>query len=126
MRSVGKKTQLTCNLARRHTQGKNRLTLKSRAKFEITIRTDRQLVIRGSIGSRAWCPICGSETEAVSVTAASVVTDGVPAEFGVSPIAGELHLLPGDEHGQTRVCLRSLLEVVKQRSRALGIRDNPD
>lgn len=108
------------------TQGKNRLTLKSRAKFEITIRTDRKLVIRGSIGSRAWCPICSGETEAVSVTAASVVTDAVAAELGASPVADDLHLLPGDDQRQTRVCLRSLLEIVKKRSRALGIRDNPD
>jgi hypothetical protein len=91
--------------------------LKTSRKVEITIQTDRRLVIRGSVTTQSWCHQCGSETEAVSLETAGVVAEALAAGVEGRFFRSELHFLPTEDDG-TQVCLRSLLELVRTESDA--------
>ena len=96
--------------------------MKTRKQIEITIRTYRQLAIRGSVTTRGWCPGCGCETDAVSLETAGAVAEAIAVGIGEPVITGELHMMSAGE-SETRVCLRSLLEIVRmegERGRSVG------
>lgn len=86
--------------------------LGARKKIEITIQTDRRLVIRGSVSTLAWCRQCGAETEVVTLETAGVVAQAVSVELGNPWPAGDLHVSHASD-GTSRVCLRSLLGMVR-------------
>ena len=96
--------------------------MKTRKQIEITIRTYRQLAIRGSVTTRGWCRECGYETDAVSLETAGVVAEAMKVGLGEPMVASELHMMSAGE-SETRVCLRSLLEIVRmegERGRSVG------
>jgi hypothetical protein len=82
--------------------------LGARKKIEITIQTERRLVIRGSVSGRAWCQQCGAETEVVTLETAGVVAQAVSVELGSTWPTGDLHLSQAPD-GASGVCLKSLL-----------------
>jgi hypothetical protein len=88
-------------------------TLRTSKKVEITIRIDRRLMIQGSITTRCWCQGCGCETDAVSCATAGTVAEAMAVGLGEPMITRDLHYLPAGE-GKTKVCLRSLLEMVRR------------
>lgn len=81
-------------------------------KIEITIQTDRRLVIRGSVSALGWCQACGSETEVVSMETAGVVAQAVSAELGGTWPVANLHVSQASDGG-SQVCLKSLLGMVR-------------
>lgn len=86
--------------------------LGTRKKIEITIRTDRRLVIRGSVSTLGWCQECGADTEVVSMETAGVVAQAVSAELGGAWPVSKLHVSQASDGG-FRVCLKSLLGMVR-------------
>lgn len=89
-------------------------------KIEITIRTDRRLVIRGSVSALGWCQTCGSETEVVSLETAGVVAQAVSAELGGTWPLSNLHVSQTSEGG-SQVCLKSLLGMVRDAGAPCGV-----
>jgi len=98
-------------------------TLKTSKKVEITIRVDRRLVIQGSITTRGWCQGCGCETDAVSCETAGTVADAMAVGLGEPVAVRELHYLRAGE-GKAKVCLRSLLEMVRREGESGKGREN--
>lgn len=86
--------------------------MKASKKIEITIQTNRRLVVRGSVSARDWCRECGSETEVVTLETAGAVTQAVKMELESHLIEGDLHIVQAAD-GSSRVCVRSLLGLVR-------------
>jgi hypothetical protein len=78
----------------------------------ITIETDSVLLLRGRSLTRAYCPLCGGESEMVALENLQVISnlDRSMVEEWIN--SGELHRLQGD-NGSPLVCLNSLLARVR-------------
>jgi len=76
-------------------------------RTEITIETDRVLIIRRRRTVRAWCQECGGEVEMVSLGEAEALTEVSGREFCESAQAHSWHLSESQE-GTCLVCLESL------------------
>jgi hypothetical protein len=80
-----------------------------RKRTEITVETDRVVIIRRHRSNRTWCRQCGSEVDLISLGEAAVVA-GLPEEaFLHGAQAKGWHVLE-DGEGTSLVCLESLLK----------------
>jgi hypothetical protein len=76
-------------------------------RTEITVETERVLIIRQRRSVRAWCHECGYEVEMVSLGEAEALTQVSVQEFCEAAEAHSWHLSENQE-GSRLVCLASL------------------
>ena len=76
-------------------------------RTEITVETDRVLIIQRRRAVRTWCQECGGEVEMVSLAEAQALTEVSGQEFHESAQAHRWHLSENQE-GSYLVCLQSL------------------
>ncbi len=87
------------------------LRMAARRRTEITIETDRVLVIRRQGSIPTWCSQCGCEVETVSVEDADDFSGFTREAIQDPGRAGKLHVSQG-QNGQQLVCLPSLLKSI--------------
>ena len=78
-------------------------------RTEITVETERVLIIRRRPLVRAWCQECGGEVEMVSLEEAEALIEVSGQELCESAEAPRWHLSENQE-GICLVCLESLLK----------------
>jgi hypothetical protein len=83
-------------------------------RTEITIQTDRLVLIRGGRSRRAWCHQCGREVEMVGLSQATAVVGGNKPVLPDSAQSQGWHVSE-DQNGSPLICLESVLK---------GMRDN--
>jgi len=76
--------------------------------MEITIETDRILVIRRRRSTRTWCRECGTDADMVELAQAEALTGMTQPMLRDAAAANGWHLAEGQD-GTMRVCLESLL-----------------
>jgi hypothetical protein len=79
--------------------------MTTQSRTEITVETDRVLIIRRSV--RAWCRQCGREVEMLSLAEAEALTAASEEELCASAQALRWHLSE-NQQGTCLVCLESL------------------
>lgn len=93
----------------------------ARDRTEITIETDRVLIIRGRRSKGAWCEKCGREVDTVGLQDMRTLTGTSHPMLAGSAELGGWHLCGGqDAAGQAaepRVCLDSLLKSLQNSNR---------
>ena len=77
-------------------------------RTEITIETDRVLIIRRRHSTRVWCPGCGGEADMVSLEQAGIVTGLAGKSLRDYAQARGWHL--SGQKGSLLICLKSLLK----------------
>jgi hypothetical protein len=77
--------------------------------MEITIQTDRLMLIRGRRSTRAWCHQCGREVEMVGLSEAAALAGGGKAVLPDSTQGQGWHISE-DRNGSPLVCLESVLK----------------
>jgi hypothetical protein len=77
-------------------------------KREITVESDRVLVIRRHRLARAWCEECGVEVDTLSLDEAASMT-GTSSTLSRDMWMAAWHLCEGSD-GTPRICLESLLK----------------
>jgi hypothetical protein len=78
-------------------------------KIQITIETERVLMIRRSVNTRLWCQKCGGEVDVVDLIQAEILTGIAPPVFPACAEAKQWHSFEGPD-GTTFVCLESVLK----------------
>jgi len=76
-------------------------------RIEITIETDRVLIIRRRRPIRAWCPACGGEVDMVGLAEARAITGMTQPMLQDSAKARGWHFAEG-QGGARLICLESL------------------
>jgi hypothetical protein len=78
-------------------------------RTEITVQTERLVIIRGSRSTRAWCRECGREVEMVALSQAAALVRG---NKPVLPDPAQSHgwHISEDQNGSPLVCLESVLK----------------
>lgn len=80
-------------------------------RTEITVQTDRILIIRRRQFRRVWCQQCGREVEAITVQEAGNLAGGVERlALPGNPESEAWHVCAGGD-GETLICLESLLKL---------------
>jgi hypothetical protein len=82
--------------------------MATRKRIEITIETDRVVIIRRNRPTRAQCQECGSEADMLDMTTAAELTGLTDRMLHDLMDAQELHLGQSSD-GSLRICLESLL-----------------
>lgn len=84
-------------------------------KTTITIETDSLLIMRGRNLQRAWCPICGAESEMIALSNVAVISnlDRIAVEEWLN--SSELHRSQSID-GSDLFCLNSLLARMRNRN----------
>jgi hypothetical protein len=77
-------------------------------RTKITIETESLLVLRGRHATRAWCPACAAEVEAIALEDVGLVSNLERSALEEWLNSANLHRLQGTE-GLTLICLNSLL-----------------
>jgi len=80
--------------------------MADRKRTEITIETERVLIIRRR-STRAWCQACGGEVEMVGLAEAEAITGAVQPMLRDSAEARGWHLAKS-QAGTPLICLESL------------------
>jgi hypothetical protein len=78
-------------------------------RTEITVETERVLIIRRRRVIRGWCLECRGEVDLVSLEDAGAIAKMSPPALRCSPQAHALHFCDGSD-GVPLVCLESLLK----------------
>jgi hypothetical protein len=81
----------------------------AKKRTEITVETDRVLIIRRRRVIRGWCLECGGEVDFVTLEDAGAIAKMSPPALRCSPQAQALHFNEGHD-GAPLVCLESLLK----------------
>jgi hypothetical protein len=80
--------------------------------MEITIQTDRLVLIRGRRSTRAWCQQCGREVEMVGLAQAAALTGGNKPLLPGSDQNHGWHVSE-DQNGSPLICLESVLKSIR-------------
>ena len=80
---------------------------------KITIESDSLLILRGRTSPRAWCPLCGADTEMIALENVGLVSNLDRPALEAWLNSGELHRFRADD-GSELVCLNSLLACVQK------------
>jgi hypothetical protein len=75
---------------------------------KITIESDSLLILRGRSSPRAWCPLCGADTEMIALENVGVVSNLDRPALEAWLNSGDLHRSRAHD-GSALVCLNSLL-----------------
>jgi hypothetical protein len=84
-----------------------------RRKIEITIRTDRRVLIYATGLGRMRCEQCGTEREVVTLQTASLLANSLSGDLTNGTLAPGLHLSLAPD-GSSRVCVESLMRSASQ------------
>jgi hypothetical protein len=76
--------------------------------IRVTVETDTLMVVRRAKAVTAWCPICGAQVDAVTLTPDSFPEPASAAQMQQWLAAGKLHLWHSQE-GAVQVCVNSIL-----------------
>jgi hypothetical protein len=79
---------------------------------KITIETDSLLILRGRNSRRAWCPMCGTEGEMISLENVGVMSNLDQHALEKWLNSGQLHQSQAAD-GTDLICLNSLLARVQ-------------
>jgi hypothetical protein len=79
-------------------------------KIEITIQTDRRVVIYATGLGGTWCRQCGTEREFVTLQTASQLAESMMLDVVNGSLPPDLHMAPSPD-GSPRVCLKSLMQL---------------
>jgi hypothetical protein len=79
---------------------------------KITIETDSLLILQGGNSRRAWCPLCGAESEMLALENAGVISNLEKPALEEWLNSGELHR-SATADGSALICLNSLLARVQ-------------
>jgi hypothetical protein len=79
-------------------------------KIEITIQTDRRLVIYATGAGGTWCRQCGADREFVTLQTAGLLANSMLGNLANGELPPSLHLSDLAD-GSPRVCLESLLQL---------------
>ena len=85
-------------------------------KTQITAETNRVLIVRRMRSSRAWCPECGREVDAVGLEEASALT-ATQAAFREFVETRKWHFSESAE-GARLICLDSLMKSIHAESKS--------
>jgi|HubBroStandDraft_6_1064221.scaffolds.fasta_scaffold00065_51 hypothetical protein len=85
------------------------MTAHNHKRTEITVETDRVLIIRRHRSIKAWCPECGGEVEMVGLREAEAVTGLTGRALRDCAQARGWHVSESPE-GDVQICLESLLK----------------
>jgi hypothetical protein len=80
-----------------------------RKSIRITVETDTLLVVHRAKAVSTWCPTCGAQVDAVTLTPDSFSEPATAAQMQQLLEAGKLHLWHTTE-GEVQVCVTSLLQ----------------
>jgi len=83
--------------------------MDARERTEITVETDRILIIRRLRTVRGWCPECGCDVDLVDEAEASALTEMSGKQLPECAQAGRWHVTASQD-GNGLVCLDSLLK----------------
>jgi hypothetical protein len=78
-------------------------------KTEVTVETDRVLIIRRRLTKRGWCRECGCEVDMVELSEVQALTNKSKLELHDGSLSQKWHFSE-DEDGSPLVCLESLLK----------------
>jgi hypothetical protein len=78
-------------------------------RMEITIQTDRLVLIRGRRSPRAWCQQCGHEVEMVGLSQAVALAGGGTPVLPDSAQGQAWHISEA-QNGSPLICLESVLK----------------
>lgn len=78
-------------------------------RIEMTVQTDRVLIIRQRQWRRVWCQQCGCEVDAVSVSEAKGLVGTAQALLPGDAESQAWHVCTGKD-GEQFICLQSLLK----------------
>ena len=78
-------------------------------RTEITVQTDRILIIRRRRPSRVWCQQCGREVDAIAVQEATSLPGAGQLALPGSAESQTWHVCAGND-GEALICLDSLLK----------------
>jgi len=78
-------------------------------RIEITVETDRTVIIRRRRSIRAWCPECGCEVDMVGREQVEVLTGMSGRVLRDSALAQGWHVAENQD-GTLLICLESLLK----------------
>ena len=79
-------------------------------KIEITIQTDRRLVIYATGSGGTWCRQCNADREFVTIQTAGLLANSMLGVLVNGELPSSLHLSDLSD-GSPRVCLESLLQL---------------
>lgn len=82
------------------------MVLKS---IRVTVESDTLMVVRRAKAVTAWCPVCGAQVDAITLTPESFAEPAVAAEMQQWLAAGKLHLWHTEE-GAIQICVTALLQ----------------
>jgi hypothetical protein len=80
-------------------------------RTEITVQTDRILIIRRRRSRRAWCQQCGREVDAIAAQEATSLAGSEQLVLPGDPGSEAWHVCAGND-GEPLICLDSLLKSV--------------
>ncbi len=80
--------------------------MKRRLKLTVT-KISRQTVAQKTVNLRAFCPICGYETEMISLADSAIFLEIEERMLEGLIVAGEVHTIQ-TASGSLRVCINSL------------------
>jgi hypothetical protein len=78
-------------------------------KTEVTVETDRVLIIRRRLTKRGWCRECACEVDMVELSEVQALTNKSQLELRDGSLSQRWHFSE-DEDGSPLVCLESLLK----------------
>jgi hypothetical protein len=93
--------------------------LGKQRKIEITIQTDRRVVICATGLGRTWCQQCGGEREFVTLQTAGQLADSIVLDVVNGSLPPNLHMALSPD-GSHRVCLKSLMQLAARGSKLSG------
>ncbi len=83
--------------------------MASRKRIEITVETDRVLIIRRRNSTRAWCPQCAREVDMISLADAGKLI-GMPEQKLIASAQAEAWHFTESKEKTPLVCLESVLK----------------
>jgi hypothetical protein len=100
-------------------QTKDIQTMAKPRKIEITIQTDRRVVIYATGLEGTWCERCGGEREVVTPQTASLLTSSMFGGLENGSLLTDLHISSSSD-GSPRICLESLLRLSDRENKLAG------
>ena len=93
--------------------------MAKRRKIEITIETDRRVVIYATGMGRTRCEQCGAEREVVTLQTAALLANSLSGDLTNESLPPGLHLSLAPD-GSSRVCLESLMQSASRGDKLSG------
>jgi hypothetical protein len=88
-------------------------------RIEISIQTDRRVVIYATGLGLVWCQQCGADREVVTPQTAGRLAESMLVDLANGTLPPGLHVLPCSD-GSPHVCLESLLQLAGSENNKLS------